>query len=1304
MDILNLIFKNGEYLTETPLNDITQKINEIITELNRITPYINTGGSGSGESQGGSEGSSGGEQGGETGGSSEAPVLRIFFASKVPSFDADTDPTTTTVSNPFQMPDGITYVIPEVRDYQEPKHAYFLPHYSNDVAVQGIIRGIKDPTRNMYADDNKVFEMYSFIYSWLKDSPNYSTAIDPTEHPERYLGSTYKLETRLRVDSPNYDIQCFLKNDNGWLTSHEDDANQIIVENAPTKFQVANDPGRFGGTFDTKKYSIPGYTEDEHSICDDSGNYYNSSKYSLMNGSLLRYDVIYGGNRLKPLSGSEKVSTSSLHYMNNTVPVAKITNTEGDYNEFRYSYAEYRPVTIQEDPRMSLAVGVIRDDDNHTKWNKICTSAADAGEVIDDALLNDYDPRVRYIWQIFNRSELWNVLYYQVGEGYDVDSASTMDSAGNRTLDTITLDPGNDYQIRKLKENSNYNVDAPVRVIDIINDYFAELLLDYFEPSMPWNQNGATDNSETWKVNVKPGESLLDMKWLANNEDYSLQETLSKISEDRYEQRLKIATAVASVAKNRDGSSLSSDQKQALIDKYMSGWSHDTNYDEINFSGSLWKNLTSRSTVKNIIQGFNKTDVRNALKSKIVNFLNVYSRQDSLVNNIQDGNVSQYTYGVANNFQKVTRSQWETLVAETKTANTSWNIEKFRYFVYYKPTTGDYSDRYRIVYACCRDNKTKYFVMCGEALNHESKYAYGNMTDEWTTWIKRCAFETDTTTGIYNGQDSTYSGQQFVEWIDKSMFQQCVGNATNDKKVFWFRHFADGEDGWEKRFIWQQDGNGQYVSLFDYSLYGEQIGDYKIMSPYTPSDITESDGVNAHGSVSGWVSTTKLSESIMSYACRTKFVTPLALGELDAEGVSYQPKPRGYGYIITGTYAVTDSSLETHLVNNNTSYPDRVAGGFIIDHRHTTIDNQSANDTEPCSQCSVSLSAYPKNTLFQQLLDQISNSGYNITTKSPQMTFVRILQDLWRRKLKELSIMYYDQHRDNNGNLPENIDESNITNKYESFYRLDMYSNDYEWVNTTLLNSIGDFNAISRQMYINGEFEIGDEGDDIMPRLSKEYCVSETSGWTDTYFGIKTEGPCNEGQGSWHQTPGSMVLGDGARQWQSSGMTVHKGDIFVIMRNYPSSINDNTIVDIWLTPTMVFGNDGHFTFSHGLDQVVEGALNWNSIADETVQNSGLIEWGCRSVDPSSGHSGDANLVPIQPQEVAKGTDVGRYGGNYSMGAFVAKEDFTIYQMHLGTLYTYHESVSGTQYRSGSSDCCGYNATSFVGGITKQMVK
>lgn len=421
-------FENGDILDGQALQGIRDKINEIIDVFNA---QFGNGGS----SSGGDDTPSGGGSG--SGEGTLAPYM--YLAARMLTFDQT--PGQITYNGEIYSPVSSDAFISAGVDLYTRQSAwadeYWRIHdYRNVCVMQG----------RATIHDNGEKYIHS-IYTY-QGNPNMY------ENPGEWLGNKYVFSASTQIQDSLYGIQCFLKDDKGWITERED-VNHVIVENVPSKYQILRDP-------DLYNINIGG---NPMVWKDSTGDLY------LDYATQVKGKFTYGGSRCANRSNPE------IHYTGDNRNL-KITGVEGDVVTDTIYGTQYHGVAAQHDPQLNLAIGIVRGED----W-------VDAETSIPDAFLNDYDPRVRYIWQLHNKGVLSEIVYYLLNgvgfKSYDEDYVTATDFEKSlKTLKGYTI-----------------NGQGKIKVTDLIVDYALELILNYIGPKMPWENSQSSDWDVTKKYN-----------------------------------------------------------------------------------------------------------------------------------------------------------------------------------------------------------------------------------------------------------------------------------------------------------------------------------------------------------------------------------------------------------------------------------------------------------------------------------------------------------------------------------------------------------------------------------------------------------------------------------------------------------------------------------------------------------------------------------------------------------------------------------------------------------------------------------
>ena len=197
-------FENGDILDGQALQGIRDKINEIIDAFNA---QFGNGGS----SSGGDDTPSGGGSGSEEG--TLAPYM--YMAARMLTFDQT--PGQINYNGEIYVPTSSDAFIKATMELYVQQSTwednYWRVHDYRNVCVMRGRTTISDNGGN-YAHS---------LYTYWGNPQMY-------ENPGKWLGNKYVFSASTQVQDSLYGIQCFLKDDKGWITEGED-VNHIVVEN-----------------------------------------------------------------------------------------------------------------------------------------------------------------------------------------------------------------------------------------------------------------------------------------------------------------------------------------------------------------------------------------------------------------------------------------------------------------------------------------------------------------------------------------------------------------------------------------------------------------------------------------------------------------------------------------------------------------------------------------------------------------------------------------------------------------------------------------------------------------------------------------------------------------------------------------------------------------------------------------------------------------------------------------------------------------------------------------------------------------
>ena len=313
------------------------------------------------------------------------------------------------------------------------------------------------------------FTMTGFV--WVDDTYVASRYTNESlyQNPGKYFGNTYKCETRTQVDATNYDVRCYMFNSNFQpIGDSTDSTNYMVTENVPSIYQILNDPDLYSGNYQDRE----NYLTDTGTSSPIVERY--SGKTIINNAIMLRSEFTYGGTRCA------KDTDSTI----------KITGVEGDMVTDKYTRLMYAKVQAAQDSALALIVGVIRDP-NGSKWASISSGdnkESNAANILEDALQNDFDPKIRYIYQMHNMYFLNRLLYYLVWQI----------RVQNDTLQVF--DPETGTTVNKSS-------------CDIFAEHVFDFITSLYGPAMPWE---SSDSSWARSISLKAG-----VEQIMNGNSYS---------------------------------------------------------------------------------------------------------------------------------------------------------------------------------------------------------------------------------------------------------------------------------------------------------------------------------------------------------------------------------------------------------------------------------------------------------------------------------------------------------------------------------------------------------------------------------------------------------------------------------------------------------------------------------------------------------------------------------------------------------------------------------------------------------------
>lgn len=671
-------FNDGDVLYADAMQGIREKINELVEAFN--TQFGNEGGSSGGNGNSGS-------------GSQNAPYIYMAAQMTVAGEDSPVRDYESEVYSPTSetklVVETLLGAIGVSDDYNEWFTYNMYNSQPNIVSAAGIIRfNTKDASQSLPS-----------ILTWFGNPDMYNSQTNPGY----YLGNDYVFDCRTEVYDTNYGIQCYMSNYNGWLTNGSN-TNIITPTKVPTKYQIYNDPDVYGGTFlDKKNYLLPNlknvtYTGTEKPIIESShvsGSYAND--ISINNAALIRSIFKYGGSNCVVDRNSKWTIPYFYIYPGATIDTynadmgldsyyrLKILGEENENWETdgvdTFARVQHKAIVAQHDFLLGLIIGVIRDDENHTNWNKL-QNAGTAAEVINNCLLNDYDPRMRYIWQIRNKASFQSVLQQCMR---DLSFGTSPDSY-------ITV-----YQ----KQDSAHPGEFKrVKAKDAVVDCIAEHLLEFLGPEMPWESSFSDPDDSNWGVSVSLDNNMLSTGFEIYNGTYAGQ---------GYDAYLDWWNKKLQEDFNGDRESI---------------------HDKIIFNGSNWTNTNKRSEIKQIVQGSNGT--KSAIRSSAKDALKTIISRGLGGDNTSGYDIINYDHALRANYKESNITEWNNVVSASQQSDTDWTIEKYRRFVYYKNSNNDY----QYVYSCAEDDQIKFFIFTDPQAAHEGEYSYGKISSAWKNSIE----------------------------------------------------------------------------------------------------------------------------------------------------------------------------------------------------------------------------------------------------------------------------------------------------------------------------------------------------------------------------------------------------------------------------------------------------------------------------------------------------------------------------------------------------------------------------------------
>lgn len=672
LSVTDYAFNDGSILEGWSLQGLRDKINEIIDAINILH---GTGGSTSGE---------GDNTGDDSGSGSSAAASYRYLAAKMKYSYEDPD---------VLHYDGEIYYPTEKTEVRA--ETFLAPTGGSDDTDAWFVYGMYDNSQPNIISAAGVLKITNdsssnFLQTWFRNTQLYKN-----QDPGKYLGKDYIFDCSTEIYDTNYGIQCYMANDNGWIT-HGDNVNIVTPTKVPTLYQIYNDPDKYGGYYrHVYNYLLPTQNSAQNGdepIVETAHGGASAGDLQINNAVAVRTTFKYGGSNCI-VDNTSKWSIPYSYVMPGASFYAgdkgvggyyklKLTGdenttwqTDGVDTFYR---VQYHPVVAQHDFLLGMVIGVIRDDSNGTKW-KALKNKSTALDVIQDSFDNDYDPRVRYIWQIRNKASFQSVLQEIVRD--------------------ITWPHATSQQITVYEKQSQSSTGNFVRKNeeDAVLDILAEALLPFFGPRMPWEKDSG------WDINITLDNNILSTSFELYNSVYADQ------GWDAYLNwwQNKVATDFEGNPENM--------------------------HDKIDFNGGglKWKDLDSRYEVKSAVKA-TKSEIRAAVKPKLLPIL-----RRALLNNenISGYDITNYSYALRAGYKESNLTEWNSVESNTQLQNTTWTVDKFRRCVYYK----NQQDEYQHVYTCVNNGYIEFFIFTDP--QHEGEYNYGKISDAWKNEIRNWSQE-----------------------------------------------------------------------------------------------------------------------------------------------------------------------------------------------------------------------------------------------------------------------------------------------------------------------------------------------------------------------------------------------------------------------------------------------------------------------------------------------------------------------------------------------------------------------------------
>ena len=356
-----------------------------------------------------------------------------------------------------------------------------------------------NPQGNLF--ENEIFPYIATIYPHSTNST-----------PDKWLGSDYTLQcTSFIYQDIEQDFQLF---------KNSDREGDFIIFRTPSTYQVLNDPRRYIiNDKGERRYAYYGADQFRLGDADNRGTYYNPhtlTKYTQAltgewgggaqyqyavdlnytnyynNNSIVLYGALpilgvftYGGTKCIPYNDPPN---SGKHYHIKL----QLSSTEGEkFTDEVAQICDY-PVYTQGEPLLALICGIIPKSyyDSVLNTTDADVTPGNISTVVEEMLLNDYDPRIALINQKMNEDFLKSVI---------------LASFGGRAQLASGLDENISIYYRFESE------DGPTKhnMHDIFVEIAAPFIEDCFGPKMPWEEE-----TSGWEYTEEEGKIVFTgTKW-----------------------------------------------------------------------------------------------------------------------------------------------------------------------------------------------------------------------------------------------------------------------------------------------------------------------------------------------------------------------------------------------------------------------------------------------------------------------------------------------------------------------------------------------------------------------------------------------------------------------------------------------------------------------------------------------------------------------------------------------------------------------------------------------------------------------